>query len=204
MLHRKLQFRDLPRAVRLPLVVKSILLEVPVHRPVIHHLAPVLDGAAHFCWNIIERNHKIGERQGQFALLDFRFDGECAQLEEMNVALFDGLLFQHFAGNFFERCVHPGLGCDLFGGFVQLESEFPAQDVYGGLLRRVRTFAGGFPYFGGDGVHVSSGDGCVYGGHVYHATGFDTMQPGVAADRGGVVKLEDELAVGGLAFFLFF
>ena len=38
---------------------------------------------------------------------------------------------------------------------------------------------------------------------MHHASGFDTVQPDVAADWSSVVKLKDELAVGGLAFFLF-
>jgi hypothetical protein len=39
---------------------------------------------------------------------------------------------------------------------------------------------------------------------MYHAAAFDAVQPGVAADRRGVVKLKDELAVGSLAFSLLF
>ena len=91
----------------------------------------------------------------------------------------------------------------LLGGFVHIERELPAQHIDGGFLRRVGAFATGFPDFSGDGVHVGAGDGGVHGSDMHHAPGFHTVQPGVAADGRGVVKLEDKLGVGGLAFFLF-
>ena len=87
--------------------------------------------------------------------------------------------------------------------FVHVERELPAQHIHGWLLGRVGAFAAGFPDFGGDGVHVGAGDGRVHGGNVHHASGFHAVQPDVAADRSGVVKLQDKLAVGGFAFFLF-
>ena len=122
----------------------------------------------------------------------------------MDVALFDGFFLQHLARNFFERGIHSGLGCDFFGGLVQFESELPAQDIDGGLLRGVGAFAAGFPDFGGNGVYVGAGNGRIHCGDMHHASGFHAVQPDVAADGRGVVKLKDELAVGGLALFLFF
>ncbi len=70
-------------------------------------------------------------------------------------------------------------------------------------MRRVGAFAAGLPHFGGDGVHVGSGHRRVYCAHVDHASGFDAVQPDMAADRRGVVKLKDELAVVSFAFALF-
>src|SRR5438093_1252964 len=51
-------------------------------------------------------------------------------------------------------------------------------------------------------VRVGSGHRSVHGAHVHHASAFDAVQPDVAADRRGVIKLKDEFAVGGLALAL--
>src|SRR5207245_9227609 len=92
---------------------------------------------------------------------------------------------------------------DLFLGFVDLWCEFPPLHIDAGSLRGAGAFTGGFPYFGGDGVHVGSGHRRVYCAHVDHASGFDAVQPDVAADRRSMVKLKDELAVSSFAFALF-
>ncbi len=106
-----------------------------------------------------------------------------AQVEEVNVALLDGFLFQDFAGNFLEGRVYLSLGCDLFRGFVEFEGELPAQHIDGEFLRGVCALASGFPHFGGYGVHVGTGYGRVQRAYVYHASGFYAVQPDVAADR---------------------
>src|SRR5712691_6727602 len=113
----------------------------------------------------------------------------ATKLEEVDVALFAGFLLQHLAGDFLERCLNSGLSRNFFRGFVDFESELPAQHIYGGSLRRVGAFAAGLPHFGGDGVHVGSGHRRVYCAHVDHASGFDAVQPDVAADRRSMVKL---------------
>ena len=122
----------------------------------------------------------------------------------MNITLLDGFLFQNFAGNFLESCVHSRLGGDLLRRFVQFESKIPSQNVHSGLLRRVRAFARSFPHLGGDSVHVGASYRRVHGSNMHHAPGLDAVQPDVSADWSGVVKLKDEFAVGGLAFLLFF
>jgi len=37
----------------------------------------------------------------------------------VDIAMFDSFLLQHFAGDLLERGIYAGLGCDLFGGFVE-------------------------------------------------------------------------------------
>ena len=55
--------------VGLPLIVKCIVLIVPIHSPIVDQLTPVLDGFSRFFWDVVRRNHKILEPDGQFACL---------------------------------------------------------------------------------------------------------------------------------------
>jgi hypothetical protein len=66
-----------------------------------------------------------------------------------------------------------------------------------GFCGELGPLPAGFPDFGGDGVHVGAGHRRIHCSHVHHASGLDAVQPNVAADRRGVVKLKDEFAVGG-------
>ncbi len=117
----------------------------------------------------------------------------------MNVTLLDSFLLQYFARNFLERRINTCLRSDFFRGFVEFEGELPAKNVHSGFFRALR-----FPDFGGNGIYVGASDGRIHRAHVHHASAFYAVQPNVSADRSGVVKLKDELAVGRFAFALLF
>ena len=109
--------------------MKSVILEVPVHRPIVDHLAPVFDCLAGFLWYVVNGNQEIRQFNGQFALILLRLYRERTQLEVLNVSLLDRLSFEYFTGNFLERYINPRLSSYLSGGFVQFECELPPEDV---------------------------------------------------------------------------
>src|SRR5208337_4659145 len=65
------------------------------------------------------------------------------------------------------------------------------------------AFAAGFPHLCSNGVHVCPSHRRIHRSHVNHTPALHTVQPDVATDWSGVVKIEDEPAIGSLAFFLF-
>ncbi len=114
----KLDVRFLPGAVRLPLVVECIVPEIPIHRPVVDHLAPVLDGFPRLLRYVVNRDNEVGQLEGQLSTFLLRLNRQRSQLEKLDVALFDRLLFQHFTRDFLERDIHTRFGCNLSGGLV--------------------------------------------------------------------------------------
>ena len=43
--------------------MQGVVFEIPVHGPVVYHLAPVLDGAADFGGDVVGGNDEVAERQ---------------------------------------------------------------------------------------------------------------------------------------------
>src|SRR6266851_5275351 len=103
--------------------MKCVILKVPVHRPVIHHLAPVLDRGAHFRRHVVRGNYKIGKRQRELALLHLAIHRERAQLKEIDIALLDRFLLQHLARNFLEGRIHPRFGGNLLCRLIHVERD---------------------------------------------------------------------------------
>ena len=145
--------RFLASPVRLPLVVERIVLEVPIHRPVVDHLAPVLDGFPRLLRHVINRDYEVGQLESSVLAPSAWVRPTSTQLEELDVTLLDCFLLQHLTGNLLEGHIHARLGSDLPSGLVQLESKLPAENVSGSFPGGSST-ARRLPRLSGDGLHI--------------------------------------------------
>src|SRR5581483_1723507 len=98
--------------------MKGVILEVPVHSPVINHLAPVLDRLPSVFRYVINRNYKVDEFNGKLSFFQLRINGEGTKLEELDVTLLDRLLLQDFTWNLLESNINSCFSGNLSSGLI--------------------------------------------------------------------------------------
>ena len=165
------------------------------------------DGALDVLRHVVGRDHEVGEGDGDvravgallaaetLAVLLRHLQAERGQLKELDVALLDGLLFQHFARDALEADVDVALLGHLAGDLVELEAELPAEDfdgVGGGGA------GAGLPDLADDVLHVAQRNGRVYAADMHEAAVAHAVEPGVAVERLCAVEVQHEAAVGEL------
>ena len=77
----------LARAIGLPLVVERVTLVVPIHRPIVDPLRPVLDGALCLLRHVVGGNGEVLEPQSDISLVRPHINRQRGQFEEPDVVL---------------------------------------------------------------------------------------------------------------------
>src|SRR5437870_1824595 len=96
------QFRLLAVPIALPLIVECVTLIVPVNRPVIDILTPMLHSLLNLCRYVIGWHDEIGQFQNDIVLFDLEINRGSCEFEKSDISLLDSSLLQHLSWNLFE------------------------------------------------------------------------------------------------------